>query len=216
MRDANSVYTELFEAIRTRDRADVDAIVQQIRSGADADTTLKRIRNGDLLLQLSLAPETKYRYDFPYLREIPSYLLTSDNPYTNTFVHEYSFGQEQKSRDQAALGSLNTNRYGGTYWTPYHVAELVDPNLEVVKPSLWTTASSDDALMRKLLRLYFIREYHTGPFFQKDYFLEDMAAGRNQYCSSLLVNAVLTYACVSMLDRTTTLCLTDRVFLAFL
>ncbi|KAH6629274.1 hypothetical protein C7974DRAFT_184026 [Boeremia exigua] len=196
MQCANAVYEELFDALRTRDRCDVGAIVQQVRSGADADTILKRIRTGDLLLQLALAPETRYRYEFPYLREIPAFLLTPDNPYSNTVIHEYT-PRRSDSDDQTSMTPINVSRYGSAYWTPHHAARYVDANLERVKPSMWTSVSSDDSLMREMLGLYFGNEYQGAPFFQKDYFLEDMAAGRRQYCSPLLVNAILAVACHS-------------------
>ncbi|KAF3011042.1 hypothetical protein E8E13_011043 [Curvularia kusanoi] len=77
---------------------------------------------------------------------------------------------------------------------------MIEPRLESAKPSEWTTVSKDDALMRKLLAAFFTHEYHLSPAFYKDYFLEDMAVGqkhrtKNMCCSSLLVNAVLAWAC---------------------
>lgn len=39
-------------------------------------------------------------------------------------------------------------------------------------------------------------EYQFTSAFQKDYFLEDMASHRAEFCSSLLVNVILAYSCV--------------------
>lgn len=55
--------------------------------------------------------------------------------------------------------------------------------------------------MRRLLANLFLHEYHLGSFFQKDYFLEDMASGRRWLCSSVLVNAVLAWASVSFVPH---------------
>ena len=52
------------------------------------------------------------------------------------------------------------------------------------------------ALMRDLLRVFLRCEYHFTAAIQKDLFLEDMAAQREDFCSSLLVNMVLAYSCV--------------------
>jgi hypothetical protein len=52
--------------------------------------------------------------------------------------------------------------------------------------------------MKDLLAAYFTREYHLLPVFPKDQFLEDMANMKTGCCSSLLVNAVLGYGCVSL------------------
>lgn len=35
------------------------------------------------------------------------------------------------------------------------------------------------------------------PFFHKDYFLDDMLAGSSNFCSPLLVSAILAVGCVS-------------------
>jgi hypothetical protein len=51
--------------------------------------------------------------------------------------------------------------------------------------------------MRDLLRTYFLREHMWFIYLNKTLFLEDMAAGSEDLCSSLLVNAVLAFACVS-------------------
>lgn len=86
--------------------------------------------------------------------------------------------------------------YHSLYLKPYHAAELVEPLLSSVKPSLWTSVCSDDELMRRLLSVHFLYQYPTFTAFHKDYFLKDMAAHRQNFCSTLLVNAVLAYSCV--------------------
>ncbi|PVH92879.1 hypothetical protein DM02DRAFT_662521 [Periconia macrospinosa] len=93
-----------------------------------------------------------------------------------------------------------SSEYRSEYVKPYHAAVFVEPRLENVKPSEWTTVSKDDTLMRDLLAAYFTHEYHLWPLFQKDYFLEDMAKPKTDdrqtpCCSSLLVIAILAYAC---------------------
>ncbi|WAO93270.1 Zn(2)-C6 fungal-type domain-containing protein [Fusarium falciforme] len=49
--------------------------------------------------------------------------------------------------------------------------------------------------MRELLNVYLRCEYLPHAVFQNDYFLEYMASGRDTFCSSLLVNALLAYSC---------------------
>ncbi|KAG7405461.1 Nitrogen assimilation transcription factor nirA [Fusarium oxysporum f. sp. rapae] len=72
---------------------------------------------------------------------------------------------------------------------------MVDPRLDHVDARKWTCIIDDNKLLRKLLETYFMTEYTFYPAFQKNCFLEDMAAGRSKYCSSLLVHAVLASAC---------------------
>lgn len=52
--------------------------------------------------------------------------------------------------------------------------------------------------MRDLLHLYLLHEYHWLTCFPKDHFLDDMLSESERFCSSLLVNAVLAQACVSI------------------
>ncbi|KAI3578916.1 hypothetical protein IWW34DRAFT_805551 [Fusarium oxysporum f. sp. albedinis] len=72
---------------------------------------------------------------------------------------------------------------------------MVEPRLDHIDAQKWTCIIDDKSLLRKLLETYFMTEYTFYPAFQKNYFLEDMAAGRSKYCSSLLVHAVLASAC---------------------
>jgi hypothetical protein len=79
---------------------------------------------------------------------------------------------------------------------PFHAAEVIDHRLFDVKLSLWTTVCNNDILMRDLLSVWLRCEYHFTAAFQKDLFLEDMGAQREDFCSSLLVNVMLGYSCV--------------------
>ena len=82
------------------------------------------------------------------------------------------------------------------YLEPFHAAEFVDPLLSDAKPSLWTSICQDARLMRHLLAVFLRYEYQYTAVFHKDHFLVDMIAQRHEYCSSLLVNIMLGYACV--------------------
>jgi len=100
--------------------------------------------------------------------------------------------------EQSASALALYDQFRPHYLKPYLVAETVDPRLDQIQPSAWTNVSTDDDLMRRLLRLYFLHEYHWLPCFHKDCFLDDMLSGSKKYCSSLLVNTVLAQACLSL------------------
>ena len=59
----------------------------------------------------------------------------------------------------------------------------------------WTTVTQDISLVEHLLNLYFSWVHPFYSLFSKEMFLDDMANNRTKYCSSLLVNAVLSVAC---------------------
>ncbi|KAF4340441.1 nitrate assimilation regulatory nirA [Fusarium beomiforme] len=184
---------QLFHALQSRSESDVTAIVHQIRRGADASSILRHIQAGDLLVQLHTRPETRFRHEFPYRAGMPVFLQTQQNPYLQSLMYEAAF--MRPPAEQSASELALCDRFRPQYLKPYLAAEIVDPRLDVIKPSAWTNVSTDDDMMRKLLRLYFLHEYHWLSCFHKDYFLDDMLAGSKKYCSSLLVNAVLAQAC---------------------
>lgn len=59
-------------------------------------------------------------------------------------------------------------------------------------PSKWTEVTTDDGLVRHLITLYFCWEYPTFASLSKEHFLLDYNSGRPRFCSSLLVNVILS------------------------
>lgn len=186
-------------------------VLRRIRSGADTNAVLNHVKDGNILLQLALVPESRFRYDFPYIAEMPAALVESDSPYLHSPIYELTFTRPSLSQQSTTSKGIalqlridaspfveksHVSEVDHLFLKPFHAAEIIDPRLNAVKPSLWTSVNTDDSLMRKLLGFYFLYEYSSFPSFHKDYFLEDMAAQRQTFCSSLLVNAVLAYACV--------------------
>ncbi|KAH8677830.1 hypothetical protein BX600DRAFT_138214 [Xylariales sp. PMI_506] len=190
-RDNETICQQIFDILQTRSSAEADEVFRRIRGGADPGSILRLIRGGDLLLQLTLAPEARYRYEFPYRRAMPAFLLRQDNPYLKSLVYEFSLDPCTAPQNSLLPTDYQYIRHPDLYLKPYHAAEIYDPLLESVKPSEWTNVSSNDMQMRKLLGAYFLNEYQSLTCFHKDYFLEGMATGRSRFCSRLLVNAVL-------------------------
>ncbi|KAK8070395.1 hypothetical protein PG997_010598 [Apiospora hydei] len=146
----------------------------------------------------------------PYRSEMPAEFIV-DNPYLNSTLYKAA----SLYHDNSASSTLPhhvaaTSDHGGNphkpgtaaaepqslYLKPFHAAHMVDPRLSDARPSLWTAVCDDDVLMRDILAVWFRCEYQFTSACQKDYFLEDMVAKRHDFCSSLLVNIVLAYACV--------------------
>ncbi|KAL8822314.1 MAG: hypothetical protein Q9191_006949 [Dirinaria sp. TL-2023a] len=193
---------ELFELLKTLPNEEAQAVLQRIKSNGDISTILSHIKAGDLLLQMAVVPETRMRYDFPYRSEMPEDCFPN-NPYLDSLIYEGA-SLDSTKRFLGRLGSAYTSTsadprsdgYSSPYLKPFHAAEVVDPQLSRVKVSSWTTVCHDDVLMQKLLAEFLRCEYHFTAAFQKDLFLEDMALQREDFCSSLLVNIMLGYACV--------------------
>jgi hypothetical protein len=200
LRRHRSAQEELLGLMRTLPEGDATELFRRVRAGGDAGAIVNSVKDGDLLLQLHLVPETRLRYELPYTRDMPAFLLTSGSPYLDSVIYEAA---SQRALQSQVHGSAATaSKYRSEHVKPYHAAVFVEPRLGKTRPSEWTTVSKDDALLRDLLAAYLTHEYHLVPVFQKDYFLEDMAKTnltkkRTPCCSALLVNATLAYACVS-------------------
>ena len=202
MQGRATAHRELLELLTRLPDKDAKGVLQRIVAGTDVVSIVNQVRAGDLLLQMAVLPETRFRYEFPYRVEMPGD-YTVNNPYLESLIYETSSlyspdGSPAQSRHTAAgdIANLMSEEYQQLYLKPFHAAEVIDPRLSDAKISSWTNVCKDDVLMRDLLGEWLRCEYHFTAAFQKDLFLEDMAAQRKDFCSSLLVNVVLGYACV--------------------
>ncbi|KAF4466393.1 Zn(2)-C6 fungal-type DNA-binding domain [Fusarium albosuccineum] len=192
-----TAYERVFDALRSRSQVDAEAVLTKIRRGENVDDIARQIEYGDLLLQTALVPETSYRYEFPLSPHMPARLTSHSNPYLNSLIYELATPPATPSghpllRTQPGVPSSEVYT---PYLKPYHAAEIIDPQLSAVVPSKWTTVCSDDALMRRLLAAFFLQDHDWWTAFHKDYFLRDMAHMRDDFCSALLVNALLALSC---------------------
>jgi hypothetical protein len=186
-----NAYKELYHFLATRTLEEATEVLGRIRRGHSVQDVLRHIQDADLLLQLHVVPDTNYQYSFPYSKDMPAFLIQKGNSYLDSWLYKYS-SFEKQPYNQNELPTKDPV----IYQVPYHAAQIVDHRLNTLKVKRWTTITDDNELLNRLLQTYFLTEYTWYPAFQKDYFLEDMAAGRKQYCSSLLVNAILASACV--------------------
>ncbi|CAO2648428.1 Nn.00g076950.m01.CDS01 [Neocucurbitaria sp. VM-36] len=190
MQVKNEAYDELFSLIKTRPENESHEILRRIKMGAGVESVLRHVKDADLLIQLTLIPESRRRYTLPYTSSMPAILLVPDNPYLSSPLYEAPF--EQPSAPSSS-GTAITNPE--RYFKPYHAAEIVEPLLDHVCAKDWTVIIADDGLFRRLISIYLLHQHSCLYWFNKNLFLEDMAARRTLFCSPLLVNAVLASAC---------------------
>ncbi|KAL1600590.1 hypothetical protein SLS60_006976 [Paraconiothyrium brasiliense] len=204
--------------LKTAPRERAVSMLEHVRAGRHMDHLLNNFTGADLLLQLSVVPETGRRYDFPYAKSMPLHLLFEGNPYLDSFVYEATFPQTPPStaRLEKAMDGIDGmngmdgmdgmngahRRYPITfsqdaYDKPFQAAAMADPMLDKIDVSKWTSVSSDNRILRKYLGSYFLTPSVLSPVFHKDLFFEDMISGETRFASKLLVNAVLAAGCVS-------------------
>jgi len=214
LQSQKSAYEHIYEILQARPLKEAEDVFQRIRKGADAGSILRHVSCGDVLIQLALVPEARYRYEFPYRSEMPVFLEAPDNPYLDSEIYSYvlrsspSPASAHHSERRLLPAVTDTPSPSVTpdpgedyqrdpYLKPYHAASVIHPCLDTVKPSEWTSVSSDDTLMRKFLHDYFLYEHGWNTFVHMDLLLDDMANKRHRFCSELLVNAILCVGCVS-------------------
>ncbi|KAH8892396.1 hypothetical protein GQ53DRAFT_822620 [Thozetella sp. PMI_491] len=186
LRDDISVQNELIDLLRERPARDVGTIIQRLKAGQDVGSIVNFVKDGDLLLQSHLRPPADFRYQIPFPFE-SSWMCAVENRYANSNLYRYMITPASLPPE----GSGRLTPFLHMYRMPYHFAKLIEPRIGSVKASMWTNVTDSDELVQTTLETYFIHEFPSTFFFHKDLFLQDMAAGRKRYCSSLLVNAIL-------------------------
>lgn len=78
------------------------------------------------------------------------------------------------------------------------VTQMCDEPLFRVSSRPWTAVVDDDEFISHLISLYFTWVYPYYRFVDQEVFLVDMSSGdlSCSYCTPLLVNAILSFACV--------------------
>ncbi|KAK5652937.1 hypothetical protein OQA88_9416 [Cercophora sp. LCS_1] len=150
--------------------------MKRIRRGNDVNTIARHVDYGDLLLQVSLTPETRYRYVFPSYTDIPSHLVKPNNPYLHSLLYEWTVGKPDDHYPSAGPPAPPSSTQPG----------VDDPYMKLYHATL---VSKDDELVRGLLSSYSLQEYGSLNSFQKEYFLEDMSSG---FASSQFYNPELS------------------------
>lgn len=163
LRSQKSPYERLIEVMRSVSERDATDILARLRSGADIETLMSHVTNGDLLLQLSVAPETRFRYDLPYDKRMPASLFTHDNAYLQSPIHDLRSVYPLTGRSDMPPHTRTSNGENSLevtiYFRPFHAAEVVDPRLADLNISAWTTVCNNNELMRSLLRSWLQCEY---------------------------------------------------------
>lgn len=191
----------LLEILRDRPEHETFEVLRRLRAGESADNLLQRVQHADLLLQVTLEPETRRRYQFPLVADMPPFLLAADNPYLQSIMYKATFEGEGTGRSRRGgdpeRSAAKSIQWQNPYMKPYAAARLAEPLLDKVTAVKWTPVITDNVLFRRLLEAYFLYCHPQFTLFHKNFFLEDMATGKTDYCSVSLVNAVLAVACVS-------------------
>lgn len=162
------------EELRTYREASEYTLKSLVASGFQSDFVLQQLRSGKTLKEV-----------FGNLQLQPSSSSAADESMGIRLLNMSIAGP-----DLEAVDDTHTSENGSI--TKQNVKE------EQSAPSFgpWTVVTSDHALIKHLLTLYFCWEYPIFASVSKEHFLADFNTKRHTYCSSLLVNAILAVGCV--------------------
>ncbi|KAJ6200931.1 hypothetical protein J3E72DRAFT_183420, partial [Bipolaris maydis] len=180
LQQQQSTYEDFIGFLRTMTEQDAVEVFRLLKAGTNIDSIVKHVRDGNLLLQLSLIPETFSQYESPYMTKMPSCLFVRDSSYMSSCL--YKLVSSSPAYTHAENKQL-TARYGSAYTMPYHTAKMVEPLIDKITMTPWTIVISDNRLLIRLIFLYFTGQYPCAPLVHKDLFLEDMAAGGTFKCA---------------------------------
>lgn len=107
-------------------------------------------------------------------------------------------GQSSRSYNQYAPPTATDPRGDSRTAGGGNSTELCDPRLHKLDIGYWTNVSIDNATAAKCISMYLETDHPLLGHFNPDLFVSDLTSKRRQYCSSLLVNSLLYWACVGL------------------
>jgi hypothetical protein len=163
----------LLASLRTLPDADVHELIQHIRKDARLDTAglaASWRKASALAATAPIEPQSLDR-DLSMLLGKPARTPANEGRYV---------------APSTALPLVSDDEYAGAYKPPPAINE---------RAGTWTAVTQDVAFVERLLDLYFRWSHTFYVIFSRECFYKDFRSGRDKYCSPLLVNAILAYAC---------------------
>ncbi|KAH7079542.1 hypothetical protein FB567DRAFT_124351 [Paraphoma chrysanthemicola] len=214
---------QLYDFLRLRPEQEAMEILRRIRETSPESSPSQHIQQlADFVRHGELpAPKSSQSPPSPYHREhsqpltLPSIRFALDAP-SNMDMQNLpypgilSFGMEGPAPQRRKYGSdADLSVRSGTQTTllpPTSIeAILHSPTNGTIKRSQldsrlasardWTAVTNDADLLESILATWTTDEYSFYHYLDRNAFLDDMASGRSDFCSELLVNALLASAC---------------------
>ncbi|CAI6295676.1 unnamed protein product [Periconia digitata] len=208
---------QLYDFLRLRPEQEALDILRKIRSEPPESSTAQRIqeladltrKQGELLGQLpsslgsSLVQQSE-QVTLPPIRlalgspnsdpdnlSFPNiFPLVVEGPSSQRRRHALDVDVSASSDSQSSLPAFASL---GTALHTRALDQSPDPRLDSIKS--WTSVTKDNHLLSLLFSSWHTWEYSYFHFFDWDIFLDDLSCGKSDFCSELLVNAVLATAC---------------------
>lgn len=210
----NDDFRFLYQTLRTASDAEAHEILRRMRDRDNVADVVTLIRDTSILLprmapsitpspasqQSSLARRPRSSSDDETVagqrrKRSVSHLQHSQQPLLSPAQHHRPW--QLSSTGSEHVLSSTTERNSPASSSRHEVPSHVDSPVFKLPATPWTAVSDNPALVSHLVSLYFAWSHPFYNFIDRDAFLSDMVHLQKTYCSPLLVNAILTQACVS-------------------
>jgi hypothetical protein len=171
----------LVKTIRSLPESEAHELIQQIRREPrlDVSALAETWRKTVTLSPSNSTGPASLEGDLSLLMGKPAATQTGESRY---FGHTSSMGLVPEDENYTASASAPA---------PFMAREPMERYMH----GTWTNVTNDLAFVQRLLELYFRWSHPFYTIFPRQTFERDFQTGRQKYCSSLLVNAILAYAC---------------------
>lgn len=189
LRNRNTTLQTLVQAILNYDEDDVLDLVRQIRASEDLEAVAESILKRENKLDIPVSNLPAQEGETSTLDAVPK------------FESELSGKMSELKLDGAVKYVGGTSNLiflpdGSDNEVSFEDDISEDSNTADDIITSWTTVTTNKELIRHLLTMYFTWHYAYFTALSKKLFYRDFIQGRStQYCSSLLVNAMLALAC---------------------
>ena len=189
------VYAQIYDLSQNRSEEEALGIFNQVRRGTDPNSILSNVKDGDLILQLGQLPATQHPYErFLCLRHPLAYPVLVPL-YDTSAAAAVDLGRRKESTvvpsETSRLIQADANESDGTLGLLQYPDRLYDHRLLQVDAKRWTVVTNDDILVANILSLYLSWVHTNSRICDEGCFLDQLVAGGKDYCSPLLVNALL-------------------------
>ncbi|KAI1871490.1 uncharacterized protein JN550_004484 [Neoarthrinium moseri] len=184
--------------LKSRPEPEAVVILQRLRNGDDVGSLVSLIKAGDLMTELKTSKNSSPNSELsqPLQSMLNLHHPNAYPPLPPLGDPRAELGQREKnifrvSPDDEELLSREDIENARSLEQPRAV---FDDRLKRVVAARWTKVTENDNVVINLISLYLSWDHTTLRTLDEDYFLDDLSAGGSEYCSPLLVNAMLCAA----------------------
>ncbi|KAI0127424.1 hypothetical protein BJ170DRAFT_694222 [Xylariales sp. AK1849] len=189
---------ELFKMLKDRPESDANVILERLRSGTEIHSLISFIKEGDLVGELQKSSVASV---LPQEHHSTEVMLNINHPQAYPPLPPLNKSSAQLGLKEKNILNLDPEEEDSVAAEEVLNAKSLerphryyDDRLREVDASRWTKVTNQNVVVANLLSLYLSWDHATLRTLDEDYFLDQISTGGTDYCSPLLVNAMLAAA----------------------